>query len=401
MSDRPPPPALAGTDLALGGNLLTAAIRRDIADLNRLFLQCALEPGFGSDPWFCLPARAVGRLASAPPQARERVAQSPFTLFELCLPEPADHLGWRPAAVADAQDTAPGLRVQCRRSSRFCTDRARGCSPPRGRRAHVPAYSFRRGGRGRDSPVGPVASGVVWRRFVARARAAALASARTLLVHARSGCLQRGRPDTALGFCHRPVPDAVGGSGRALHGHAASPAQSSRPGRPLENMSLNVPCCAVRGTLPFAPFPSSGPGRHEGTFAAPADQGLQERRPRAEGHRPGRRGGRLLRAARPERCGQDHRDRHRIVPRHEDRRHSVGVRSRHRLRARGGENLPRRRAAGNQLQPVREGLDDPAQPGGLLRHSALRGQGPRRVLAASSCSSGTSATRSRGRFPAA
>ena len=111
MSDRPPPPALAGTDLALGGNLLTAAIRRDIADLNRLFLQCALEPGFGSDPWFCLPARAVGRLASAPPQARERVAQSPFTLFELCLPEPADRLGWRPAAVADAQDTEPGLRA--------------------------------------------------------------------------------------------------------------------------------------------------------------------------------------------------------------------------------------------------------------------------------------------------
>ena len=233
MSDRPPLPALAGTDLALGGNLLTAAIRRDIADLNRLFLQCALEPGFGSDPWFCLPARAVGRLASAPPQARERVAQSPFTLFELCLPEPADRLGWRPAAVADAQDADPGLRANADARRAFALI-ALGVARRLAEGAPMcPRIAFGVGGGGRDSPVGPVASGVVRCRLVARARAAALASARAILVHACGGRLQRGRPDTALGFCHRPVPDAVGGSGRALHGRADGPAQSPRRTRPL------------------------------------------------------------------------------------------------------------------------------------------------------------------------
>ena len=38
MSNRPYRPTDTGTQLALRGNLLTAPIRRDVADLNRLFL---------------------------------------------------------------------------------------------------------------------------------------------------------------------------------------------------------------------------------------------------------------------------------------------------------------------------------------------------------------------------
>lgn len=112
MSDRPNQPAHAGTDLALRGNLLTATIRRDIADLNRLFLQCALDTTLGPDSWCCLPEQAVVQLAGAAPEARERIAQSPFTLFELCLPHPDDRWEWRPAAVADAQAFAAVDRAQ-------------------------------------------------------------------------------------------------------------------------------------------------------------------------------------------------------------------------------------------------------------------------------------------------
>ena len=44
------------------GNLLNPAVRRDIADLNRLFLAHALDPGHGADRWFQLPAATVTRL---------------------------------------------------------------------------------------------------------------------------------------------------------------------------------------------------------------------------------------------------------------------------------------------------------------------------------------------------
>jgi len=106
MSDREKSPA-AGTDMTSRGNLLPAVVRRDIADLNRLFIEYALEPGLGSDPWFCLPPRAVAQLATAPADARDRVAQGPFTLFELSLPGPDDRLDWHPSAVADAEAVHP------------------------------------------------------------------------------------------------------------------------------------------------------------------------------------------------------------------------------------------------------------------------------------------------------
>jgi hypothetical protein len=90
------------------GNLLNAAVRRDIAELNRMFLERALDPATGADTSFRLPVDAVARLAAASLEARERAAQSPVTLFELSLPRPDEFSGWSAgAAVADADSAGP------------------------------------------------------------------------------------------------------------------------------------------------------------------------------------------------------------------------------------------------------------------------------------------------------
>ena len=68
------------------GNLLNVAVRREIADLNRLFLERALDPDEAGDDWFRLPAPALDRLVAAGAEARERAAQWPLALFELRLP---------------------------------------------------------------------------------------------------------------------------------------------------------------------------------------------------------------------------------------------------------------------------------------------------------------------------
>jgi hypothetical protein len=84
------------------GNLLNPGVRRDIADLNRLFLERALDPVHATDPWFALPGGPAERLRTATSEARERAAQSPFTLFEVRMPQPAD------ARPGDAVADAPG-----------------------------------------------------------------------------------------------------------------------------------------------------------------------------------------------------------------------------------------------------------------------------------------------------
>jgi hypothetical protein len=81
------------------GNLLNAAIRRDITDLNHLFLARALDPTLGQDEWFQLPAGALSSLVAGPTAAVERVARSPIALFEFCLP--ATEVAPTVEAVAD------------------------------------------------------------------------------------------------------------------------------------------------------------------------------------------------------------------------------------------------------------------------------------------------------------
>ena len=53
------------------------AVRRDIADLNRLFLTHALDPVHRADNWFQLPAPTVLRFEQAAPEALERAAWTP------------------------------------------------------------------------------------------------------------------------------------------------------------------------------------------------------------------------------------------------------------------------------------------------------------------------------------
>ena len=99
------------------GNLLNAAVRRDIADLNRLFLDYALDPGHGADCWFQLPAATVRRLAEVPLEARERAACSPISLFELALPQEGEPPSWHPDCVADADaGSVERARTETRRS---------------------------------------------------------------------------------------------------------------------------------------------------------------------------------------------------------------------------------------------------------------------------------------------
>jgi len=99
------------------GNLLNSAVRRDIADLNRLFLAHALDPGHGADCWFQLPDATVRRLLEVPPEARERAACSPISLFELALPEGDEPPPWRLESVADTDaDTFERTRCATRRS---------------------------------------------------------------------------------------------------------------------------------------------------------------------------------------------------------------------------------------------------------------------------------------------
>jgi hypothetical protein len=99
------------------GNLLNPAVRRDIADLNRMFLAHALDPGHGADCWFQLPAATVSRLLEVPAEARERAACSPISLFELALPEGDEPPPWRLEAVADVDaDAVERTRGQTRRS---------------------------------------------------------------------------------------------------------------------------------------------------------------------------------------------------------------------------------------------------------------------------------------------
>ena len=99
------------------GNLLNSAVRRDIADLNRLFLAHALDPGHGADCWFQLPDATVRRLLEVSPEARERAACSPISLFELALPEGDEPPPWRLESVADTEaGTVERTRCATRRS---------------------------------------------------------------------------------------------------------------------------------------------------------------------------------------------------------------------------------------------------------------------------------------------
>jgi len=99
------------------GNLLHPGVRRDIADLNRLFLDRALDPGLRDDAWFQLPAATVGRLSVATAEALERAAGSPICLFELTIPGVDELAPWGGGSVNDAvAGAAADILSESRRS---------------------------------------------------------------------------------------------------------------------------------------------------------------------------------------------------------------------------------------------------------------------------------------------
>ena len=64
---------------------LTPAIRRDVADANRQFLDLALEPVLADDSRFALPDEVSRSLRAGGEDLLTRVAACPFTLFEVSL----------------------------------------------------------------------------------------------------------------------------------------------------------------------------------------------------------------------------------------------------------------------------------------------------------------------------
>jgi hypothetical protein len=68
------------------GGIFTRSVRRDLADLNRQYLELGLHPEAGVDPLFGWTGEVRREIETADPGVRELMSGCPFTLFELCLP---------------------------------------------------------------------------------------------------------------------------------------------------------------------------------------------------------------------------------------------------------------------------------------------------------------------------
>ncbi len=86
----PTPPAREG--------LRGPGLRRDLSDLNLMFLQRAADPGMRSDPRFALPTIVSDSLLRCGPEMLTRAAACPFALFGFSLPADQD-----PRGVADVE----------------------------------------------------------------------------------------------------------------------------------------------------------------------------------------------------------------------------------------------------------------------------------------------------------
>lgn len=91
---------------SLRHGFLTPAIRRDVADLNRQFLDLALEPGLAADPRFAVPDEVRPALRTGGDELISRVAACPFTLFEVSLVHAGSGGADRGAGVEDSRRTA-------------------------------------------------------------------------------------------------------------------------------------------------------------------------------------------------------------------------------------------------------------------------------------------------------
>lgn len=85
MPPLPAPPADAPLAPARDG-LLSAVLRRDLADLNAQYLELGLLPSLATDPRFGWCEAVRGCLQDTDPATRARMADSPFALFDVALP---------------------------------------------------------------------------------------------------------------------------------------------------------------------------------------------------------------------------------------------------------------------------------------------------------------------------
>ncbi len=83
-------------EMASHGGVLTPTIRRDLADLNRQYLELALAPELSIDPRFAWSDTVRSRLVASDAPTLARMATCPFALFEIQLP--ADHRPVTPLA---------------------------------------------------------------------------------------------------------------------------------------------------------------------------------------------------------------------------------------------------------------------------------------------------------------
>jgi hypothetical protein len=113
LLNRPSAPVAAGC-----GNLLNEAVRREIADLNLLYLSRALDTAESPEECYGIPCGALSELAAAPQDAWARAARSPVALFELALP-PLVEPGTAPnrATCPHVADSA-GSPLDARREAR-------------------------------------------------------------------------------------------------------------------------------------------------------------------------------------------------------------------------------------------------------------------------------------------
>lgn len=66
--------------------IFSRSVRRDLADLNRQYLELGLRPDTGSDPLFAWSAEVRREIELTEPGVRDRMAACPFAFFEIHLP---------------------------------------------------------------------------------------------------------------------------------------------------------------------------------------------------------------------------------------------------------------------------------------------------------------------------
>lgn len=98
-------------------SVLSPAIRRDLADLNREYLELGLTRELADDPRFGWSEAVRRTLLETDEATRSRMAASPFTLFELSLPLAGVGPAAQPGRVEDIGHQPFGKEIASRCSS--------------------------------------------------------------------------------------------------------------------------------------------------------------------------------------------------------------------------------------------------------------------------------------------